>query len=219
MGSPCLARERYLRSGKTVFDLAQGAARKAGQTRYDSCGTKPMWKTVLAGALLAALIVAILLGIGCNSPLRPASCSNTSVSKAMTLRSPARHDHYVRTGVPLAYRGRRNPFKTTIGNIVEGARLYDLRCAICHGMMGVGDGEAGEKLDVLPADLGRSLGEPLYRDDFFYWSIAEGGARFDTDMPAFKNDLTPGEIWKIVIFMRAAFAESDAPAKDAAAPP
>lgn len=66
----------------------------------------------------------------------------------MTLRSPARHDFYVRNNVPLAYRSRSNPFQMTIGNVVEGARLYDLRCAICHGTMGVGDGEAGEKLDV-----------------------------------------------------------------------
>ena len=137
----------------------------------------------------------------------------------MTLRSPARHDFYVRNNVPLAYRSRRNPFQMTIGNVVEGARLYDLRCAICHGTMGVGDGEAGEKLDVPPADLGRSLGEQLYRDDFFYWSIAEGGAQFGTDMPTFKNDLKPSEIWKILTFMRAAFAESSTPAKDATAPP
>lgn len=137
----------------------------------------------------------------------------------MTLRSPARHDYYVRDGLPLAYRGRQNPLKATIGNVVEGARLYDLRCAICHGMMGIGDGEAGEKLETPPADLGRSLGEPLYRDDFFYWSIAEGGAQFASDMPAFKNDLKPGEMWKILTFMRAAFADKNAPAKDATAPP
>jgi mono/diheme cytochrome c family protein len=137
----------------------------------------------------------------------------------MTVRSPARHDYYVRNNVPIVYRGRHNPFKATIGNMVEGARLYDLRCAVCHGMMGVGDGEGGAKLDVPPADLGRSLGEPLYRDDFFYWSIAEGGAQFGTDMPTFKSDLKPGEIWKILTFMRAAFAESNAPAKDATTPP
>jgi hypothetical protein len=181
--------------------------------------SKPMWKSVLTGTLIAALIVAIFVGGGCEVLLGLKSCSSAGKSQAMTLRSPARHDYFVRKNVPLVYRGRHNPFKTTIGNVVEGARVYDLRCAICHGMMGVGDGEAGEKLDVPPADLGRSLGEPLYRDDFFYWSIAEGGAQFHTDMPAFKNDLKPGEIWKVILFMRAAFAESNAPAKDATAPP
>jgi mono/diheme cytochrome c family protein len=178
-----------------------------------------MWKSVLTGTLIAALIVAVFVGGGCQVLLGQKSCSNAGSSLAMTIRSPKRHDYYVRNNAPLPYQGRRNPFSATIGNVVEGARLYDLRCAICHGMMGIGDGEAGEKLEVRPADLGRSLGEPLYRDDFFYWSIAEGGAQFATDMPPFKNDLTPGEMWKIITFMRAAFAESNAPAKDATAPP
>lgn len=178
-----------------------------------------MWKSVLTGVLIAGLIIAVVLGIGCGRLFGPGACSGISSSAAMTLRSPARHDYYVRNNVPLTYRGRHNPFRATIGNVVEGARLYDLRCAICHGIMGVGDGEAGEKLEVPPADLGRSLGEPLYRDDFFYWSISEGGTQFGTDMPTFKNDLKPGEIWKIVTFMRAAFAENNAPAKDATAPP
>ena len=36
----------------------------------------------------------------------------------------------------------------------------------------------------------------------------------------FKSDLKPAEIWKVVTFMRAAFAESKVPAgKDAAPPP
>ena len=178
-----------------------------------------MWKQVLAGALIASLIVAVFLGGGCEVLLGAKSCRTAGESLAMTMKSPARHEYYVRNNVPLAYRGRRNPYRATIGNVVEGARLYDLRCAICHGMMGVGDGEAGEKLNVPPADLGRSLGEPLYRDDFFYWSIAEGGGQFGTEMPAFKSDLKPAETWKIITFMRAAFAESNGQAKDATAPP
>lgn len=176
-----------------------------------------MLKTVFAAALMAALIASLFLGGGCEAVIGNVCRLGTSLS--LTMRNQARHDHYIRNSVPLAYRGRRNPYKTTIGNVVEGARLYDLRCAICHGMMGIGDGEAGEKLDIRPADLGRSLGEPLYRDDFFYWSIAEGGTQFGTDMPAFKNDLKPGETWKIIAFMRAAFADANAPAKDATAPP
>jgi hypothetical protein len=82
-------------------------------------------------------------------------------------------------------------------------------------MMGVGDGDGGATLDVQPADLGRSLGQPLYKDDFFYWSISEGGSEFKTDMPPFKNDLTEREIWRILTFMRAAFADAG---KNAAGP-
>ena len=179
-----------------------------------------MLRATLTGVFIALAIVLFLLTVGCATFLGAPVCGGDGSSKAMTMRSPARHDYYVRTGLPDGYKGRLNPFRPTIGNLVDGANIYDERCALCHGMMGVGDGEAGERLEVPPADLSRSLAEPLYRDDFFYWSIAEGGAAFDTDMPKFKNDLKPAEIWKVVTFMRAAFAESKSPGgKDAATPP
>ena len=68
--------------------------------------------------------------------------------------------------------------------------------------------------------LGRSLGQPLYKDDFLYWSISEGDAPFGTDMPPFKNDLSDRDVWRILAFMRASFAEQSGPvADDAAAAP
>jgi mono/diheme cytochrome c family protein len=181
-----------------------------------------MWKPALVGALAASIVIVAFVTAGCPTFFGAALCAagSTTPAPSPTVRSTARHDRYVRSGAPEPYRGKRNPVAASIGNVVEGARLYDLRCAVCHGMMGVGDGEAGERLDVSPADLGRSLGEPLYDDDFFLWSISEGGGTFKTDMPPFKNDLSERDIWRILTFMRAAFTESGSPAaKDATAPP
>jgi len=184
-----------------------------------------MWKAGLTGGLAAVLVIAAFVSLGCATFFGPAICSldrsRPAVQSAATVKTPARHAYYVRNGVPSAYRGRKSPFKATIGNVVEGARLYDLRCAVCHGMMGVGDGEAGEKLTVPPADLGASLAQPLYGDDYFLWTVLDGGRPFGTDMPPFRNDLSEAEIWKIVTFMRAAFAESgeSGTARDAASPP
>ena len=178
-----------------------------------------MLKPALTGVLIAAFIVAAFLTIGCAVFPNAGACTGTRNAAAMTVRSPERHETYIRRKLAPIYLGRTNPFRMTIGNLIEGARIYDQRCASCHGMMGVGDGEAGEKLDIPPADLSRSLAEPLYRDDFFYWSIAEGGTEFKTAMPVFKNDLRQSEIWKVITFMRAAFAEENATAKDALTPP
>lgn len=178
-----------------------------------------MWKPVTTGALIAAAIVAAFLAAGCGTFKRAGACPGSDSAAAMTTRSPARHDAYIANKLPVTYQGRRNPYLATIGNLVGGARIYDQRCAGCHGMMGIGDGDAGEKLKTPPADLSRSLGLSLYRDDFFYWSISEGGGEFGTAMPAFKNELKPSEIWKTLTFMRAAFAESNGSAKDAVAPP
>ncbi|MEQ1867366.1 MAG: cytochrome c [Micropepsaceae bacterium] len=185
-----------------------------------------MLKSALAGGPIAIVFVATLFAIGCTADFDPstndATASRPGVqSTAATTKTPARHSHYIRNGVPAAYRGRLNLFKPTIGNLIEGARLYDQSCAVCHGLMGVGDGEAGEKLALPPADLSASLAQPLYRDDFFFWTIADGGSQFGTDMPPFKSALSKGEIWKIVTFMRAAFAERTASpaARDAISPP
>lgn len=178
-----------------------------------------MWKPVLTGFVIAAAIVAGFLTFGCGALQNASFCTENGTAAAMTVRSPARHDAYIRNQMPVTYRGRRNQYLATIGNLVEGARIYDQRCASCHGMMGIGDGEAGEKLVIPPADLSRSLGEQIYRDDFFYWSIAEGGAEFETAMPSFKDELKPGEIWKTLTFMRAAFAENNGAAQDAIALP
>jgi mono/diheme cytochrome c family protein len=167
-----------------------------------------MWKSALMGLIVAALAIAAFVGAGCSTFFGAAICSiDRSKPSAPTVQSPERHKLYMRAGAPEPYGDKQNPLEASIANVVEGARLYDLRCAVCHGMMGVGDGDAGTTLDVQPADLGRSLGQPLYKDDFFYWSISEGGGAFKTDMPPFKNDLTDREIWRILTFMRTAFSE------------
>ena len=92
--------------------------------------------------------------------------------------------------------------------LLGGAELYDSHCAACHGTLGIGDGEEGEELTTAPADLVISLADKSHRDNFFYWTIAEGGAQFDSDMPAFSEDLNERQIWKIVVFLRAAFDDS-----------
>ena len=166
-----------------------------------------MWKSALVDTRIAVLVVAAFLTAcgpnGCTVGRAPGDGA-----APQTVKSPARKNYYLRNGVPAAYRGKHNPFEPTIGNVVEGARLYDLRCAVCHGMMGIGDGEGGEKLTFPPADLGAALADSMNGDDFFYWTIADGGPPFGTDMPPFRNDLKEAEIWKVVVFMRAAFAES-----------
>jgi len=179
-----------------------------------------MWKSALVGALVAVAVIAAFLTVYGPAIYGPDRVSPGEPG-AQTVKSPARKNYYMRNGVPIAYRGKKNPFESSIGNVVEGARLYDLRCAVCHGMMGIGDGEGGEKLVVPPADLGAALADPLNGDDFFFWTIADGGRPFGTDMPPFRNDLREAEIWKIVVFMRAAFAESgqQPAATDASTPP
>ena len=170
-----------------------------------------MWKAALAGALASLLVVAAALSFGCGSVLAPGMCQGNPPAQASTVKKPERHAFYVAQGVPEPYRSERNPLKRSVGNLIEGARLYDLRCAACHGTLGTGDGEAGDQLVVAPADLSESLADPAHHDDYFYWTISEGGAPFGSDMPRFKGDLTDRQMWTIVVFLRAVIDDRDAP--------
>ena len=116
-----------------------------------------------------------------------------------------RHWTYMNEGVPGAYRGVRNTVRATPEVIAEGQALYSENCARCHGSEGLGDGEAGRSLVPPPALLRWFIQMPMSGDEYLLWTISEGGVRFGTDMPAYKEELSEEEIWKIVAYMRTGF--------------
>jgi mono/diheme cytochrome c family protein len=116
-----------------------------------------------------------------------------------------RHRTFMNEGVPTAYRGARSTVQTTVDTVAAGRALYEANCASCHGATGMGDGEAGRSLSPPPALLSYMVRMPMAVDEYLLWSISDGGERFNTDMPAFRDALSEDEIWKIVVFMRAGF--------------
>ncbi|EGV49839.1 hypothetical protein Rifp1Sym_fr00060 [endosymbiont of Riftia pachyptila (vent Ph05)] len=42
----------------------------------------------------------------------------------------------------------------------------------------------------------------MARDNYLIWTISEGGKRFNTAMPAFKETLGIEDRWKIIHFLR-----------------
>ena len=116
-----------------------------------------------------------------------------------------RHREFMQAGVPVEYRHRRNPYPAETGTIREGGRLYRANCEACHGAGGLGDGVAARDLTPPPAFLSFLIERPRAADQYLFWTIAEGGARFGTEMPAYKDSLTESEIWRIISWMRAGF--------------
>jgi len=131
-----------------------------------------------------------------------------------TEKIPARYKFYTDGKLPAAYKGKTNPKSTTVAIVIRGADFYNENCSSCHGLMGFGNGAAGNALRPKPADLAWSMGNPALKDDFFLWTIAEGGAQFGSNMPAFKDKLRQDQIWEMITYMRAAFEgrEARAPA-------
>ncbi len=113
-----------------------------------------------------------------------------------------RHRYVMANGIPAPYAGMTNPLSATPENLAAGRRLFEENCVSCHGKGGRGDGEAGKELDPPPADITHVLGRPLDRDDFFFWTVSEGGGMLKTDMPAFKDVLDEKRRWQLVTYLR-----------------
>lgn len=115
--------------------------------------------------------------------------------------SPARHHYYMRHGLPADYAGKRNPLPATAENIQAGKRLFEKKCVRCHGESGRGDGPDGARLNPRPANLAHVRRMRMASDAYFFWTISEGGAQFNTEMPSMKATLEDAEIWQLILYL------------------
>jgi len=96
----------------------------------------------------------------------------------------------------LSSQGLPNPRPNTPEVRDEGAWLYDVYCAVCHGATGQGDGQIAEHYRRMP-----NLSAPNvrnYTDGWIYSIIREGGR----NMPAFAASMSVDERWALVHFVR-----------------
>ncbi len=123
-----------------------------------------------------------------------------------------RFSTFANGNVPEEYANADNKVGYTVRGIVEGAKLYAAHCRQCHGRLGLGNGNISQALRPSPAMLAYLIGQPFAVDQYLLWSIAEGGKPFGTAMPAFKDQLTRDDIFRIVAYLRAGLPDlEDAP--------
>lgn len=116
----------------------------------------------------------------------------------------ARHQKVLTHGVPAPYNALRDPTPDSNAKLRLGAALFDRQCSSCHGWSGRGTGPEGFFLVPAPADLEWLGGTPKNRvGPYIYWTIAEGGKSFDSEMPAFKETLSKKDIWALTAYLRA----------------
>lgn len=129
------------------------------------------------------------------------------IPKGMKVRL-LRHSLYMQFGVPYEYTGATSTLRApSADDIATGQALYGQNCASCHGKDGMGSGESGKALSPSPALLAYMITRPVSVDEYLLWAISDGGAQFETEMPAFKDKLKRDEVWRIIAFMRAGFPE------------
>mgnify|MGYP003580520785 CR=1 FL=1 len=144
--------------------------------------------------VIAAAFVAI--------PLAAATAQEMDQPRWMA--NMVRHQTVIMQGVPAPYRSLRDPIPDTPAKLRRGATLFDQHCASCHGWSGQGTGPEGFFLVPAPADLEWLARKPSGKSDpYIYWSIAEGGKPFDSEMPAFKRTLSKQDIWSLTAYLQA----------------
>lgn len=95
----------------------------------------------------------------------------------------------------------RNPVALMDENLIEGVKLFEQHCAICHGTA-----KGDEAASALAKGL--YLGAPQFatngvEDDpegYTFWKI-KNGIRW-TGMPAWRGALTNQQIWTIALFLK-----------------
>ncbi len=92
-----------------------------------------------------------------------------------------------------------SPFEFTNDAKAAGKPLYDVYCAICHGMTGRSDTLVAQKMETMPFDLTESSTVELTDGEIFVKILASEG---EGGMPNYRNELTDEETWQITAYLR-----------------
>lgn len=89
------------------------------------------------------------------------------------------------------------------GSAIHGQRIYQFRCAGCHGPSGEGDGPGAENLvDMRPANFTADTLVASRNWDAVYAKIRAGGDRVHGSiMPTWDTVLSDSEIWDLVAYL------------------
>jgi len=100
--------------------------------------------------------------------------------------------------VPPAARRTKNPVRASPEGLAAAAKLYNLKCAPCHGATGNGDGQMAKFLNPKPANFADAMMMHEMTDGELYWEMSEGRS----PMPAWKDQMTETERWQMVNYLR-----------------
>lgn len=103
-------------------------------------------------------------------------------------------DAYVEAHAPK----QENPAAPTADNLSEGARIYEARCAVCHG-------GGRQRISPLRTKFSPPVPQIINRvprdPDANLWWLTKHGVRL-TGMPAWDGILTDDEMWKTISFLK-----------------
>jgi mono/diheme cytochrome c family protein len=129
--------------------------------------------------------------------------AGTTLARGST-DAPRSHVH---VAVPEEYRTAHVPESvwTSAAMIARGKEIYALRCAVCHGEAGDGQGSAAAALPLPPPDLRDVTMSAEMAGNYWFWRISEGGVvepfrSQGSTMPAWKTVLSIEERWAVIAY-------------------
>lgn len=176
-----------------ILDCRAGSSKGAKPRRKGRCRCISLIITIL-------FISSVIL-----PSLTPASQNQISGSKT-PIKVVKPED--LRPPTPKKYNGLRNPLKNNEKNLADGEWLYDINCSACHGGNLDGNGPEAEGFFPRPASFINLLTTIQPKESYLFWRIKEGGPGlpkgwrpWGSAMPAWKEELTDEEIWKIILYI------------------
>jgi len=150
---------------------------------------------------LARLAVLIGVPLGAGRVVYSSTAPSTVPPVALRLQHPT---------IPFAYEKLTNPFRNADGTvdpaiIEEGRVLFQINCRPCHGTAADGQGPMAAGFRLKPANFRSEDTIATVIEAYAFWRIKEGGiglpaegSPWDSAMPAWKDELTDDQIWKII---------------------
>jgi mono/diheme cytochrome c family protein len=146
--------------------------------------------TILVLALIVAVVaVLVVRGGGLAADQEPGQLEQAVAGRL------------VRLSIPTEAERQLSPFATQADAWRDAVEHYRDHCAVCHGSDGKGDTEVGRNMYPQVPDL--TAAEVQDRSDGALFHIIQNGIRW-TGMPAWRNEHSPEETWKLVAFLRKA---------------
>jgi len=146
-----------------------------------------------------AVLVAVPLGAGWA--VYSGTAPSTTPPTSLRLQHPT---------IPFAYERLTNPYRNPDGTvdpavIEEGRVLFQINCRPCHGTPADGEGPMAYGFRLKPANFRSEDTIATVIEAYAFWRIKEGGiglpaegSPWDSAMPAWKDELTDDQIWKII---------------------
>jgi mono/diheme cytochrome c family protein len=143
------------------------------------------------------IVIPSLVGWAVYASLAP----STTPPTALRIQHPT---------IPFAYEKLTNPYRNPNGTvdpavIEEGRILFQINCRPCHGTPANGEGPAAYGFRLRPANFRSEDTIATVIEAYTFWRIKEGGlglppegSPWDSAMPAWKDELSDEQIWKII---------------------